>query len=695
MFCVHCGAEVAEDELFCPFCGKKLSLEDIKDEPLEQGKTAVLSDSGQAGQAGEETAAPSVSAADGTVVMGTLPLEEGQANSAGGQEASVAPQSAEDLTGLTVFVNPNPSAAPGAGETQEFAPVAGQKMNASDAGAVLGSGVASGAGAASPQGLAEPAPKKPRNIVAVVVAAVAAVLLLAGVGIFALGGNADAAEVSVVTRIMPKDESGSALKDYTAQIEAEDGSRYQTRVQGLEGFTYADFGKIPYGLYTLVIVNNNGDTYGPYKTVYKENTGKKPKPNWDPVNDPTGKADNGATGKVGKIKKDEKTEKVVEKDIEELRKAAYAAYYEKCQEYMALTDGTVGEERTHGDPDDEEDPLYYGDGLILADLIDFNGDGLDELLVSYYDETKVVPDPVTGIEDWTDGFQVEVWEYKDNTLASLYTGLATPKDAGVVRVQVSYKDKTPGIYSEVQCRADEPQARMMDIYDFWYFKDGYYGSDSLKILDQWGDPSYYDNEGEISKSNFDKRMEGMYGLAEGSTVYFLTDSSWEDSWVDYYKPEEGLLLDEVFERTRETLNTLKGDAAGETEEESEGADSTDSEEVITFEGSSDELELEVLYEGDYVELDCVLEIREFYDAEYDRGVPIVVAVLDEPIEVVRPDGETEEVYETVLSVGDLTGIEPKVGEPFTAEGELVFSDIERVDEYGDLVVGSMWQIVGC
>lgn len=564
MFCTHCGAEVAEEERFCPFCGEKLSLEEEKEEPLGKDETAVL---GESDREDEKAAVSDTPAVDDTVVIAALPSEAGQ-------EAPSASLAGEDMSGLSVFVNPNPSAASGAGETQEFIPVGNQEMNASIAGG------ASGIGAAGSQGSGEFAPKKPRNIVAVAIAAVAAVLLLVGVGFFTLGGSADAAEVSVVTRIIPKDESGNALKDYTAQIEAEDGSRYQMRVQGPEGFTYADFGKIPYGPYMLVIINKNGDTYGPYETTYIEDTDKNPKPKpWDPIGDPTGKGGNDAAGKIGKVVKktedDEDRERTIDRNIEELRKASYAAYYEKCQEYMALTDGTVGEERYYEDLQNE---AVWCVGLNMVDLVDFNEDGIEELVVVYYDESTG-PEEKADYEAWKENYAVEVWEYRDNELVNIYQGGLPygPNPATIVFSYCSWgegKEAVPGLYFQGY---DENSSTT----SLWKYRDG-----ALAAVNQFdysydseGGYSYFVNGEEVSEGEYESAYDEAFAQLSNTPMrtLFLNDRNVSDASDE--DDSDDMSYSSVREMTMENIDILR-EAAGVSEEEVVVSESSDELDVV-------------------------------------------------------------------------------------------------------------------
>ncbi len=84
--------------------------------------------------------------------------------------------------------------------------------------------------------------------------------------------------------------------------------------------------------------------------------------------------------------------------------ALFESYASKCKEYIAA----------YGEPkeatSDNQRYNYYS-GLALADLIDFNGDGTDELLLAYYDGSD---------------FSTEVWSYSNDSLVEVYSYRGIP-----------------------------------------------------------------------------------------------------------------------------------------------------------------------------------------------------------------------------------------------------------------------------
>jgi len=102
----------------------------------------------------------------------------------------------------------------------------------------------------------------------------------------------------------------------------------------------------------------------------------------------------------------------------------YSAYYQK---YMELVD-KYGKGEVNDLAVSDYEYYTYLSGVCVADLLDFNGDGTQDLLVVYLDgqdggkNIKDLPVPQTG------AYKIDVWTYADDTLERL---LSVP-DAGIL-----------------------------------------------------------------------------------------------------------------------------------------------------------------------------------------------------------------------------------------------------------------------
>lgn len=89
--------------------------------------------------------------------------------------------------------------------------------------------------------------------------------------------------------------------------------------------------------------------------------------------------------------------------------SAYGLYWEKCCEYLD----------TYGDPSwiRAEDGSYMMTGLCVAQLIDFDGDGTEELALVCNTLDDFVPNTISGyLDQQIYGFAVEIWAYRDDRI---------------------------------------------------------------------------------------------------------------------------------------------------------------------------------------------------------------------------------------------------------------------------------------
>ena len=103
--------------------------------------------------------------------------------------------------------------------------------------------------------------------------------------------------------------------------------------------------------------------------------------------------------------------------------ASYAAYAAKLEEYIERYGGP--RKVTGGST-----WSVSGDGVCLAELVDFDGDGIEELYVAYYN-----PDNESQEYSWTghdaNAYVIEVWSYVDGSVHVAYQGQASSSQQGL------------------------------------------------------------------------------------------------------------------------------------------------------------------------------------------------------------------------------------------------------------------------
>lgn len=243
-----------------------------------------------------------------------------------------------------------------------------------------------------------PQPKKPKHrgrIVAaviggvVVVAIVAAIVVVPRIGSSSevTSGGKGYVVCACETKVLPKNSKGKKLKSYTVELAPANGKgkSYTIKVDGEDGFAMEDFGELPDQKYQMTITSGKGK---------KKST---------------------TTMKVDYTKEGSDAPKNVE--LTQSKKEAKASAKAAVKTANELfTDKILEYQKKYGEGEAVEfDEYTYGaQGVAYAKLVDFDGDGQDELLIEYSDE------PV-DFEDKAASANLGVWAYKNGEIEKVYT----------------------------------------------------------------------------------------------------------------------------------------------------------------------------------------------------------------------------------------------------------------------------------
>ena len=241
-------------------------------------------------------------------------------------------------------------------------------------------------------------PKKPKHrgrIVAAVIGGVAVVAIVAAIVIVPrIGASSEVTSggkgyvvCACETKVLPKNSKGKKLKSYTVELEpvSGKGKSYTIKVDGEDGFAMEDFGELPDQKYQMTITSGKGK---------KKST---------------------TTMKVDYAKEGSDAPKNVE--LTQSKKEAKASAKAAVKTANELfTDKILEYQKKYGEGEAVEfDEYTYGaQGVAYAKLVDFDGDGQDELLIEYSDE------PV-DFEDKAASANLEVWAYKNGEIEKVYT----------------------------------------------------------------------------------------------------------------------------------------------------------------------------------------------------------------------------------------------------------------------------------
>lgn len=243
-----------------------------------------------------------------------------------------------------------------------------------------------------------PQPKKPKHkgrIVAAVLGGVAVVAIVAAIVIVPrIGASSEVTSggkgyvvCACETKVLPKNSKGKKLKSYTVELTpvSGKGKSYTIKVDGEDGFAMEDFGELPDQKYQMTITSGKGK---------KKST---------------------TTMKVDYAKEGSDAPKNVE--LTQSKKEAKASAKAAVKTANELfTDKIFEYQKKYGEGETVEfDEYTYGaQGVAYAKLVDFDGDGQDELLIEYSDE------PV-DFEDKAASANLEVWAYRNGEIEKVYT----------------------------------------------------------------------------------------------------------------------------------------------------------------------------------------------------------------------------------------------------------------------------------
>ena len=245
-----------------------------------------------------------------------------------------------------------------------------------------------------------PQPKKPKHkgrIVAAVIGGVAVVAIVAAIVIVPrIGASSEVTSggkgyvvCACETKVLPKNSKGKKLKSYTVELApvSGKGKSYTIKVDGEDGFAMEDFGELPDQKYQMTITSGKGK---------KKST---------------------TTMKVDYTKEGSDAPKSVE--LTQSKKEAKASAKATVKTANELfTDKILEYQKKYGEGEaveiDDSQSTYGAQGVAYAKLVDFDGDGQDELLIEYSDE------PVDRVDNAA-AAHLEVWAYKNGKIEKVYT----------------------------------------------------------------------------------------------------------------------------------------------------------------------------------------------------------------------------------------------------------------------------------
>lgn len=340
-------------------------------------------------------------------------------------------------------------------------------------------------------------------------AAVAAILLLTpnANAVEITSGSQDAVVCTVDTKVLPK-KKDRVIHSYTATLTPKNGGKsYKIKVKGDDGFTIGDFGKVKPGDYSCKIEDTKGNTVQNFNTtvVKKDDTSAEKPAESVTVNTPkkdddtSTSTDNGSssdttskddaskddstteddsstssdsTSSSKPSKSDKKTDKKTDTSKDTTNTTAPATiddatYKAACTAYKSKLNSLI---KKYGEPElvstDTSD--YQISGVQFAQLVDFNGDGLEEL-VTVHSKTKAKSfNKKTRLSNGD--YVLDVWGYNGKKVVNLYSGSPEASNGGYVFVtfKTMIGDSGNHVYL-TQLMSDDTAVLVDDDAEYKYF----------------------------------------------------------------------------------------------------------------------------------------------------------------------------------------------------------------------------------
>ena len=396
-----------------------------------------------------------------------------------------------------------------------------------------------------------------------IIAAVVLVIAIIGIAAFFLLGNKGTGdiefgqdtevELAVTTVIRPRGKDGNLMKSYDAYFINEKAkgdvssiktTPYHLTVKGDQGFKPSDFKDLPNDRYTLVIVDHDSD---------ETDSEQKIPVNYDEENKK-------ASSEVV-IAVPSKPQKAPAKEDEETdEQKASGLFLDKIKE---LTD-------TYGacSPTEWGGSYNLATGLCVADLVDFDGDGINELFVVY--NTQVANPNVDGwMDKQAQAFKSEVWAYRDGEITKVFDKSIVEHDTGgVTWVSVHQKDGKFYLMTADTSYTDlggdgynETTDTVFYAYDGSEFKQGAAAHSDVDVSSTPSDPTYTINGEDATSDELMNFRDSYPSYLSYGLINYLQDASFYGEGT-YYPVND---LSNLVVKTTQTLEagaaTKKDDTA--------------------------------------------------------------------------------------------------------------------------------------
>ncbi|MBQ9531226.1 MAG: hypothetical protein IJR70_04055 [Eubacterium sp.] len=197
----------------------------------------------------------------------------------------------------------------------------------------------------------------------------------------------------------------------------------------------------------------------------------------------------------------------------------------------------------------------YIDGLAVVDLIDFNGDGTDELLVIYRKPVKVRDSDANGnyISKVQDKYYIEIYRYNGTKAILSYKNesISNSLSDDVDRYYIIKKQNNRAYYC-FNAFSSQEYGRVINasstVYKF--SKGKFVQQTKASYISNYGYNEYYIDEQQVYQSTFEEKGYTV-PLFDGKSSYD------EDKYSVTYLQRKRLKADKLDQRVEDTINNIK------------------------------------------------------------------------------------------------------------------------------------------
>lgn len=192
--------------------------------------------------------------------------------------------------------------------------------------------------------------------------------------------------------------------------------------------------------------------------------------------------------------------------------SAEGAYLKKVEEIVER----YGENEVESLPNGTNGSLQQAKGLALAQLIDFNEDGRDELIVAYYDSAS---DRMQSELADAQAYHIELWGYIDGELRKLHEGAANYTNGGFAYFMLYQREQ--GLALATVDHVDDGSLDGGVVTALWMIDDNgkVYKEKTFSIVGETPEPNFEIDGVPVDSSTYWTRYNELDDL--GSTTYSL------------------------------------------------------------------------------------------------------------------------------------------------------------------------------